>query len=503
MANLSEGILREHLNYSSSSKSSGWLAKYLNLTPNHPKNVSSKGLVKADIAKRSFKSISKNKPVLNPGFLSKPTKSFTNTSSSVITFQSSANDGNVNKTTRKRRRNRLTSVSSEHLITESNIKVINNKKPLNISAKSVENRSEKKLKRFNSDTSDELPIFKKATPRKTLESIETFEKYGVIVPSVDEIIADQKRLSNYKIQVAEANRVDSDVSEELPTFKRTVPEKKSKLIKPFKKHETVVPSIDEIIAEQKRLSKYKTQLKEAKRLVSDTSDELYLQSTIVPSIDEIGADQKNLSNLKKKKFDSDNNDAKKQSLSVKGQAPCKRPKKIKACKTYGVLVPSIDEIIADQKCFSKYKIQVEKAQALEAPIMKMPNIPMKYKDEETYLDCKHLTLEDINEQFKKNLSFLSGILKGHTPSDRHQQYNDKMNRIHKFTNLTFSTSTIVFGFEQLDLIISLLHEEFDPLYKKTCYIFKVLLPELCLKIFMDIHNMNKTDAISYLDKRPV
>lgn len=246
---------------------------------------------------------------------------------------------------------------------------------------------------------------------------------------------------------------------------------------------------------------------EAPKLTSVSSDNLVKKSSskIQSNKKTQNLSSKPAENLSKKTLKRFNSDISDDLPTFRKVASNKRPKQTEEFKKYGVIVPSIDEIIADQKHLSSYKIQVEEAQTLKEPTFKMPNSPKKGKEDEAYLDCKHLTLEDISEQFKTNILFLSNIMKGQTPSDRHRRYYDKKNHINKFTekDLTYSTSTIVFTFEQLDHMITLMQEEFDPEGDRTCYFFKVLLPELCLKIFMDIHDMNKREANGYLNNRPV
>lgn len=246
---------------------------------------------------------------------------------------------------------------------------------------------------------------------------------------------------------------------------------------------------------------------EASELISVSTDNLVKKSNskIQSNKKSQNLSSKPAENPRKKTLKRFNSDISDELPTFRKAAPNKRPKQTEEFKKYGVIVPSIDEIMADQKHLSSYKIQVEEAQTLKEPTFKMPSSPEKGKDDEVYLDCKHLTLEDISEQFKKNILDLSNIMKGQTPSDRHRRYYDKKNHVNKFTekDLTYSTSTIVFTFEQLDHMITLMQEEFDPEGDRTCYFFKVLLPELCLKIFMDIHHMNKREANGYLNNRPV
>lgn len=175
-------------------------------------------------------------------------------------------------------------------------------------------------------------------------------------------------------------------------------------------------------------------------------------------------------------------------------------------KKYGVIVPSLDEIVAAQQEFSNYKTRVAEAQTLREPTFKMLSSPQKSNlSEDKLLDCKHLTIEEVTKYFKNNLPLLRDIINGKKYCDRHRRYFDKKNKLDVLTtrDLTYSISTIVFNFEQVDHMITLMRNEFDPDDHKTSYFFKVLVPELCLKIFMEVYNMNKREATTYLENRPI
>ncbi|XP_050296682.1 uncharacterized protein LOC126736396 [Anthonomus grandis grandis] len=174
---------------------------------------------------------------------------------------------------------------------------------------------------------------------------------------------------------------------------------------------------------------------------------------------------------------------------------------------YGAHLPSAEELITTQNQLSSYKNQVQEAQHVREPLFKSLCTPEKVKDIQPLplLDCKHLSLEDIDRYFEDNITFLSQIITGKIYSDRHKRYYDKENvqDIQTAANLTCSTSTIVFSFEQLDKMIALMREKFDPKDLNTSYSVKVLVPELCLRIFMDVHGMNKREANRYLLNRPI
>ncbi|KAL1490721.1 hypothetical protein ABEB36_013370 [Hypothenemus hampei] len=173
-------------------------------------------------------------------------------------------------------------------------------------------------------------------------------------------------------------------------------------------------------------------------------------------------------------------------------------------KKYGVKVPSIDEILDEKNKLVDYKKKVEEALLIEEPSFSVAFTPKK-TPKEPLLDCKNLSLPEITTYFTNNISYLSDIIKGIQDSDRHRLYYNKNNETKRSSmkDLTINTSTIVFTFDQLDHILNLMRDEFDPKGTNTQYFFQVLLPELCLKIFMKEHKMTKSRAIKYLDQRPV
>lgn len=173
-----------------------------------------------------------------------------------------------------------------------------------------------------------------------------------------------------------------------------------------------------------------------------------------------------------------------------------------AFKRYGVIVPSIEEMLAEKSNLVSYKRHVEEAQMIAEPVFVWPTLPKPEPFSEPMLDCKNLTPDELTEQFKLNVGFLAGIHAGKSFSERHQRYHNASQWRHKFTlnDLTYNTSTIVFSFEQVDHLATLIDKRFPDQSK---YVFQVLLPELCLKIFMNQHDMSKLQAKKYLDKRPV
>ncbi|KAH1022328.1 hypothetical protein HUJ04_011749 [Dendroctonus ponderosae] len=183
-------------------------------------------------------------------------------------------------------------------------------------------------------------------------------------------------------------------------------------------------------------------------------------------------------------------------------SPKRNTDQSEAFKRYGVIVPSIEEMLAEKNNLVSYRQHVEEAQKIDEPTFVWPSLPKREQFCEPMLDCKSLTLDELTEQFNLNVSFLAGISGGKTYSDRHQRYHNSNQWQHKFTlrDLTYNTSTIVFSFEQVDHLATLIDGGFPDQSK---YVFQVLLPELCLKIFMNQHDMSKLQAKKYLDMRPV
>ncbi|KAK5639046.1 hypothetical protein RI129_011538 [Pyrocoelia pectoralis] len=122
------------------------------------------------------------------------------------------------------------------------------------------------------------------------------------------------------------------------------------------------------------------------------------------------------------------------------------------------------------------------------------------------LDCKHITKEELEMQLEKHYQFVHDIFHAISKSERHEKYKDR--KYHSMSSsqdsLTYNTSMITFSYEQKEIMLSYLYKKFDnnEFHTQTDYFFKVLLPELCTKIFMDIHNMSKDEAVAYLDRRP-
>ncbi|XP_030752485.1 uncharacterized protein LOC115879686 [Sitophilus oryzae] len=189
------------------------------------------------------------------------------------------------------------------------------------------------------------------------------------------------------------------------------------------------------------------------------------------------------------------------------KSPRKREKQSESFKKYGVSVPSVNQVMSDVKNLTQYKGTVNEVKDLREPKAKKPSPPAKKqtKKKQHWLDCKHLSLEEITEKFDENVTYLESILTGKLFSERHKIFHKKKvgTNILSKKDLTYNTSTIVFTHEQVDHIVALMEEKFDHDHTKSAYFFKVLLPEFCLKLFMDVHEMSRRQATNYLDERPI
>lgn len=176
---------------------------------------------------------------------------------------------------------------------------------------------------------------------------------------------------------------------------------------------------------------------------------------------------------------------------------------------YGVGLPTFQEILAYGKEVDKMKESIEFIDALD--LQPEPTFDFKMDEHKStpipVLDCKHITNEELEMQLERHYQFVYDIFHAISKSERHEKYKHK--KYHSMSlsqdSLTYNTSMITFTYEQKEIMLSYLYKKFDnqEFHTQTDYFFKVLLPELCTKIFMDIHNMSKDEAVAYLDRRPV
>ena len=172
---------------------------------------------------------------------------------------------------------------------------------------------------------------------------------------------------------------------------------------------------------------------------------------------------------------------------------------------YEIVLPSFEKIVADHKKFEEHKESVKRLDVFDEGMLKVSLATDCLKEKEftgELLDCKHVSLEELSKSFWKHLKTLRTIMKGDKFSQRHHSFF-KRDAGDVGQDLTCSTSCAVFSYEQKEHLLRLIEAELDPDDKFLGYIFKVLLPELCLLIFMDEHRMTKSDAEEYLDQRPL
>lgn len=187
-----------------------------------------------------------------------------------------------------------------------------------------------------------------------------------------------------------------------------------------------------------------------------------------------------------------------------------RPKKEnKLYKKYGVVLPTVEELLKEKEDLENYKNQLEQFDSINQLRLELStykeNLQTEPVHSEHILDCKHLSLQIILKYLKKNLKHLQDIMYKRVYNERHERFNNKYKQTltPSTSDLTYNTSMIVFTYDQIEFMIEKLKKYLDPEDQLTQYFFQVLLPELCLKIFMQTHNMSFEEAVIYLDKRPL
>lgn len=187
----------------------------------------------------------------------------------------------------------------------------------------------------------------------------------------------------------------------------------------------------------------------------------------------------------------------------------KPKKKLKFCRNdsfekYGVVLPTVDQILNNMdtirkegKILDEYdKLYCESDIAIPTSLKTISDSPEKTIP---LLSCEHLSQFELDKYVIKYLDYLKDISKGVEYSQRHETYNKHNSK----SKLTFSFSMIVYKESQLEYLTERIEELLDPEGKRTEYLFMVILPELCLKIFMNEFEMSKTEAVDYLNRRPV
>lgn len=171
---------------------------------------------------------------------------------------------------------------------------------------------------------------------------------------------------------------------------------------------------------------------------------------------------------------------------------------------YGVRVPSINSILKDIKDNKQFQANVNNLKFDDYTVVhsNFEEI-LQNKCNRNIFDCKHMSDEAITEAFEKNLSYMEEICNGTRYSKRHELFHRQKSVSTSFIekNLIYNTSMITFTQEQKKILLKMMIKTFTQLHMD--YFFKVLLPELCLKIFIDEHNMTNEEAVNYLRECPV
>lgn len=195
------------------------------------------------------------------------------------------------------------------------------------------------------------------------------------------------------------------------------------------------------------------------------------------------------------------------SPSIKIITPSKNESRL--FEKYGIMLPTVEEVLQEKRELEDYKNQLNAFQVInEADIQ----ISFALKKSETcsnkpekILDCKDLTLKTISKAVRKNLEYLKNIMYERVYNERHKKFSDKNKKYCTVSteDLTYNNSMILFSYEQIECMLTKLQKYLDPEDKLTKYFFQVLLPELCIQIFMEAHNMSYEEALIYLDTRPL
>ncbi|KAK5644958.1 hypothetical protein RI129_006258 [Pyrocoelia pectoralis] len=167
---------------------------------------------------------------------------------------------------------------------------------------------------------------------------------------------------------------------------------------------------------------------------------------------------------------------------------------------YGVILPTFEEALTHKQELDKLKKAIDEFDVSDDSIERFVLETEEPIKAIRILDCKHLSDEELRQKLEQNYEYLYNIVHGISKSERHKKFTTAQYKTGTRTDdLTYNTSMITFTFEQKQLLLHYLSKNFGD---NNQYFFKVLLPELCTKIFMDTHNMTYSEAVSYLDSRP-
>ncbi|KAF5300178.1 hypothetical protein FQA39_LY11212 [Lamprigera yunnana] len=174
---------------------------------------------------------------------------------------------------------------------------------------------------------------------------------------------------------------------------------------------------------------------------------------------------------------------------------------IEASIKYGTRVPSIKYIMEYKKNFEEEKRQMEELRKgvnfmTEEELIDFSSICEELKPLTETLNCKHLTISDLKKALKQNDKFLYDIYYGISYCERHELFYKNC----VASRLSSNVSMIAFTYPQLKVFLNFFDKKFDNSLGKISYYFQVLLPELCIKVFMDTHKMTYEEAFEYLSK---
>lgn len=172
---------------------------------------------------------------------------------------------------------------------------------------------------------------------------------------------------------------------------------------------------------------------------------------------------------------------------------------------HDVVMPSYEKIMADIKKYDEHKAMIMKLEKFDESIFNkpIPNdclLPNKVSNLKA-LDCKHLSFEQLKASFHSHKDLLWEIFTGTRYHKSHELF-EMMGHRHK-ANVNAGATFLALTQEQIDYLMDQLRAEFDPENNKLLYFFQVLLPHLCLLIFMDEHEMSEEEANLYFDKMPI
>lgn len=117
------------------------------------------------------------------------------------------------------------------------------------------------------------------------------------------------------------------------------------------------------------------------------------------------------------------------------------------------------------------------------------------------LDCLHITEQQVRQGVLNNIDYLRQVNSGEVWNKRHDAFfNAHLNghimlEVSQLINVEISTCIFSFANDKINLMLKMLHDEFG---NQALYNFMVLLPEVCIRIFMDVHGMSYGEVTAYI-----